>query len=272
MVGCARRSRPSNPPSLRVIAPSHAARDVRLRHAFVVLLTVNAGATDAIGFLALGGAFTSVMTGNLVLLGISGADGDGTLARHILTAILCYIGGCILGSRLAGMACERQPIWPRAVTRALGVECALFLLCAVGWWLQGSQPRGVVQLALLGGNAVALGVQSSSVQRFGVSGLSTTYMTGTLTTLIVRLTSGHRVRDVADSLQILGGLLAGALAAGVLVDQVPALAPLLQLVAVAGVTIGSLVAFRRHGRAYLPDGGSDAAVLAASGSAPPVAS
>lgn len=212
----------------------------RQRHALVVLLTVNAGATDAIGFLALGGAFTSVMTGNLVLFGISGAKGDGTLARHILTAVLCFIAGCILGSRLAGVARKDQPIWPPAVTRALSVEFVIFAGYAVGWWAQGSAPRGIVQLALLGGNAVALGVQSSSVQRFGVPGLSTTYMTGTLTTLIVRLTSGHRVRDVADSLQILCGLIAGAIGAAALVLHVPVLAPVLQLTAVGGVLLGSL--------------------------------
>jgi Predicted membrane protein len=216
----------------------------RQRHALVVLLTVNAGATDAIGFLALGGAFTSVMTGNLVLFGISAAKGDGTLARHILTAVLCFIGGCILGSRLAGVAREDQPIWPPAVTRALGVEFVIFAGYAVGWWAQGSAPRGVAQLALLGGNAIALGVQSSSVQRFGVPGLSTTYMTGTLTTLIVRLTSGHRVRDVADSLQILGGLIAGAIGAAALVLHAPVLAPVLQLTAVGGVLVGSLLLCR----------------------------
>ena len=213
----------------------------RVRHALVVLLTVNAGATDAIGFLALGGSFTSVMTGNFVLLGISSANGDGTLARHIVTAILCFVGGCVLGSRLAGSAIEGQAVWPRAVTRALAVELVIFTAYAVGWWGQGSAPHGPVQLALLGGNAVALGIQSSSVQRFGVPGLSTTYMTGTLTTLIGRLTSGHRVRDVADSLQILGGLIVGAIAAAMLLDHVPVLAPVLQVAAVGSVLIGSLL-------------------------------
>ena len=212
----------------------------RLRHALVVLLTVNAGATDAIGFLALGGSFTSVMTGNFVLLGISSAEGDGTLARHIVTAILCFVGGCVLGSRLAGTPVEGQPVWPRAVTRALSVEVVIFAAYAVGWWMQGSRPHGPVQLLLLGGNAVALGIQSSSVQRFGVAGLSTTYMTGTLTTLIVRLTSGHRLRDVADSLQILCGLIAGAVGAAMLLDQVPVLTPVLQLATVGSVLIGAL--------------------------------
>jgi uncharacterized membrane protein YoaK (UPF0700 family) len=224
----------------------------RLRHGLVVLLTVNAGATDAIGFLALGGAFTSVMTGNLVLFGIAGARTDGTLARHILVAVLCFISGCVLGSRLAGVPADKQPVWPRAVTRALSVEFAIFCCYAIGWWMQRSHPHGVVQLALLGCNAVALGVQSSSVQRFGVPGLSTTYMTGTLTTLIVRLTSGHRLGQVADSLQILGGLVVGAVVAATLVDRAPVVAPMMQLVLVAAVLIGSVPLSRaRHDDADL---------------------
>lgn len=212
----------------------------RLRHALVVVLTFNAGATDAIGFIALGGAFTSVMTGNLVLFGVSMAEGNGTLARHIVTAILCYTAGCVLGGHLAGTAVADQPIWPRQITRALCFEFLIFAAFSVGWWLDGSEPRGTAQLALLAANAVALGVQSSSVQRFGITGLSTTYMTGTLTTLIVRLTSGHRLRDVAGSLQLLCGLIAGAICAALLVRYAPVLAPLIQLCSVAAVLAGSL--------------------------------
>lgn len=223
---------------------SDRSRAARIRHALVVVLTVNAGATDAIGFLALGGAFTSVMTGNLVLFGISAAEGDGTLARHIVTAVLCYIGGCVLGARLAGAAVAGQPVWPRQVTRALAVEFLIFLGYAIGWWASGSAPTGGVQLLLLAANAVALGVQGSSVQRFGVSGLSTTYMTGTLTTVIVRLTSGGRLRDVAESLQILGALVVGAVSAAALVGHVPVCAPLIQLVPVSAVLVLATLTMR----------------------------
>jgi uncharacterized membrane protein YoaK (UPF0700 family) len=247
-------------------APSTRSAPHRLRHALVVLLTVNAGATDAVGFLALGGAFTSVMTGNLVLFGISGAHGDGTLARHILTAVLCFVTGCVLGGRLAGTPVDGQPVWPAAVTRALGVEFAVLAGCATGWWVLHADPRGPAQLACLGGNAVALGIQSSSVQRFGVPGLSTTYLTGTLTTLVVRL------RDVADSLQILAGLVAGAVGAAALVDHLPVLSPLLQLTVVGTVLLASLL-LRHDGRGgpgrrgHATAGAADAAAGASQASA-----
>jgi len=41
----------------------------QFRDVGVFLLATMSGATDAIGFIALGGAFTSVMTGNMVLFG-----------------------------------------------------------------------------------------------------------------------------------------------------------------------------------------------------------
>lgn len=215
-------------------------RGIALRHALVVVLTLNAGATDAIGFLALGGAFTSVMTGNLVLLGISLAEGDGELAGHTAVAIVCFIAGCVLGARVAGTPVAGQPVWPRAVTKALAIELVLFGGYAVGWWATGSHPQGAVQLVLLAVNAVALGMQSSSVQRFGVSGLSTTYMTGTLTTLVIRLTSGHRVRDVSDSLLTLSGLVAGAVAAALLAEHARPFVPMIQLVCLAVVLAGAV--------------------------------
>lgn len=106
------------------------------------------------------------------------------------------------------------------------------------------RPRGALQLALLAMNAVAVGIQSSTVQRFGVPGLSSTYLTGTLTTLIIRVSSGHRMRDVAHSAQLLLGLIGGAALAALLVDHAPAAAPLAQLGCLATVLGAAVIAAR----------------------------
>jgi hypothetical protein len=90
----------------------------RARDAAAVALAVTSGAPDAIAFLALGGAFTSVMARNLVLLGISQGQADSQLARHVAVAIICYIAGSAVGARLAGTAAPDDPVWPPAVTRA----------------------------------------------------------------------------------------------------------------------------------------------------------
>jgi uncharacterized membrane protein YoaK (UPF0700 family) len=208
------------------------------RQTLLVLLAVNSGATDAIGFVALGGAFTSVMTGNMVLIGLSAANGDGGLALRSALAVVLYMVGCVIGSRIAGRPADGDPLWPPTVTRALYVELAAFSAYAIGWWASGSHPTGNVQLLLLSANAIGLGAQSSAVLRFGVSGLSTTYMTGTLTNIMASLAAGRHPRQVLPSAEIISGLIAGAASATLLAIYVPVLAPVLQLALVL-VVIGT---------------------------------
>ena len=128
-------------------------------------------------------------------------------------------------------------VWPRAVTVALAIELAMFIAFGVGWWLLGSAPSGDWLIPLLALNAGALGLQSSAIQRFGVSGLSTTYLTGTLTTVVVRLTHGKGLRTVRHSLVILAGLIVGAALATVALAVAPVAVPLLQIGTVGAVLI-----------------------------------
>jgi uncharacterized membrane protein YoaK (UPF0700 family) len=188
----------------------------RIRDAACIILAITSGATDAISFLTLGGAFTSVMTGNLVLLGVSIGHADGGLARQIAIAAVGYIGGCAIGARVAGTAAPGEPVWPRAVTRGLLVEASLFLAYTLGWFSVGGRPLGLAAAGLLGLSALALGIQSATVTRFGVPGLSTTYLTGALTTLVIRLATGGRFRDVAHHLSLLVALVCGAAVAALL--------------------------------------------------------
>jgi uncharacterized membrane protein YoaK (UPF0700 family) len=82
---------------------------------------------------------------------------------------------------------------------------------------------------LLALNAAALGVQSSAILRFGVSGLSTTYLTGTLTTVVVRLVSGQSLQAVGQSARLLAGLVTGAATGSALVEVARPAAPAFQL-------------------------------------------
>ena len=81
------------------------------------------------------------------------------------------------------------------------------------------------------------GIPTGEIQRFGVSGLSTTYLTGTLTSVVIRLVSGKGVRAVGHSVAILIGLIAGAATGAVLVKVAPAVVPLVQLLPVAAVLV-----------------------------------
>lgn len=202
---------------------------------------MTSGATDAIGFLALGSAFTSVMTGNLVLLGVGAAERSLDAVALVSVAIASFMAGAAVGARTAGQAREGDPVWPRAVSMALVVELLLFIAFAVGWWLEGADPTGSVLMPLLALNAGALGLQSSAIQRFGVPGLSTTYLTGTLTTVVIRLSQGKSLRTVGHSSVILLGLVAGAAIATAMIAVLPWAVPALQLATVGGVLLCAAV-------------------------------
>lgn len=212
--------------------------DARRREQLVVVLAVVSGVTDAAGFIGLGGAFSSVMTGNMVLFGLAGGAGDAALAARAGAAIVAFVLGCIIGTRLAGHHTDGESVWPRSVTRALVAELVVF--CVYGSLLEavGGHPLGaVIKTVLLAFNAVALGIQSSAIQRFGVSGLSTTYLTGTLTTTVVHLTARRPLREVALNFRLLGALIGGAAVGGFVAVNALRFTPLLQIAGVAIVVI-----------------------------------
>lgn len=216
----------------------------RARDRLVVLLAALSGATDAIGLIALGGSFTSVMTGNMVLVGVAIGSKDASALGITLTAIGGYVLGVFIGGRVAGEPRPGDTPWPPAVTRALLVEFAAFAVFAIGWWALSGAPPEAWLAPLLALNAIALGVQSSAIIRFGVTGLSTTYMTGTLTAVITRLAARHPLNSIGRSGAVLAGLIGGA-AAGAVVDVAAPLAvPALQLGLIGAVLAGALRAAR----------------------------
>jgi uncharacterized membrane protein YoaK (UPF0700 family) len=210
----------------------------RTRDALMVALTLVTGATDAVAFTRLGNVFTSVMTGNMVLLGVAVGRGELSVLEHTGLAVASFIIGTVAGAHIAGSPRADDPLWPRPLSRALGVELAIFAAVAIGWWASGSHPAGVTQSAELAASALALGIQSSAVLRLNVSGLSTTYLTGTLTTLVQTLTTTRRLKGAGRSLCLLTALIAGAAIGALLAVRVPPAAPvvpMLILTAVIGV-------------------------------------
>ena len=80
----------------------------------VGLLTFASGSVDVISLLALGGTFTSVVTGNLIFIGRAIGSNSGSAAFHAGLAVVGYILGVGAGSRLA-RATDRtlpRPPWP----------------------------------------------------------------------------------------------------------------------------------------------------------------
>jgi uncharacterized membrane protein YoaK (UPF0700 family) len=216
----------------------------RTRDVLLALLAGAAGCVDALSYLRLGNVFTANMTGNAVLLGIGAGEQVAARALHSAAALAGFVLGVLAGAALCG---RREPpqagSWPRRVTVALAVELAVLLVVAGGWALAGGHPAGHAAYPLIVAWAAAMGVQSAAVQRLRVSGVATTYLTGTITGLLVGLASGGAPRG---SLLRPGGivlaLVTGAVVAAVVVRQVAgvaALVPVVLLAAVVAVAAGA---------------------------------
>lgn len=215
-----------------------AASDRAVRDGLVTVLALTSGAVDATSFLALGQVFSSVMTGNLVLLGVAASNHNAGQAIHAGVAIAAYGAGVLVGAPVAAKGpapgSQQGRIWTTAVTLALALELVLLASFSLGWELSPASHRGGARLALLILLAIAMGVQSAAVARLGR--MSSTYMTGTLTGVLTALVtrSGHEGlwRDVSA----LAGVAIGALAAGLLISFAPAWLPAAVLAPQAAAT------------------------------------
>jgi uncharacterized membrane protein YoaK (UPF0700 family) len=212
------------------------AMHIRARNGAAICLAAASGATDAIGYLALGHVFTSAMTGNVALLGIALAHHDGESIGRVMVSLVCYMVGAALGARIAGTAQPGDPVWPPAVTRALAIEAIFFVGYAATWWTFGGRSEVIAKAAVLGFGAIALGIQSSAMQRFGDRvGLNTTFVTGALVKLVGRLATGQGYRDNRHHLLVLVGLVCGSVLGAMLVLHARTFAPAVPLVALAVV-------------------------------------
>jgi uncharacterized membrane protein YoaK (UPF0700 family) len=211
----------------------------RLRDALVVLLTVTAGATDATAFLALGHAFASVITGNLVLLGIGAARADGHLALTAGCAIGAYALGVILAApRRAEDGDGPRPVWPASTTIALGADLVLLIAFAVAWEIDGHAPARGAQLVMMVLCAAAMGVQSTAVRRLGA--ISTTYLTSTFIGLFEAIIVRRWGEDQTRGALILLALAGGAAAAAALLSHARSWLPIAQLLPLVTVAVASV--------------------------------
>jgi uncharacterized membrane protein YoaK (UPF0700 family) len=211
-----------------------------------VLLTFASGASDVASFTRLGNVFTSVMTGNITVFGLSLARGSASLAMHTALAVAGYAAGVAAGTLIGRYRAARAPDkpaaepagenWPAHMTLTLAAELTLLTGVLIGWEGAGSRPAGPAQYVILAVAACAMGIQSAAVVQLGLGNVSTTYLTGTLTGLVSEIFRpdtkiGWRRPGV------LAGLLGGASLAGVLVANAAWAVPCLPLIGVATATV-----------------------------------
>ncbi|MBJ9973920.1 DUF1275 domain-containing protein [Pseudomonas sp. S75] len=172
---------------------------------FVAALSVLAGMTDAIGFLATGD-FVSFMSGNTTRLAVSLGNAEGGPILRLGLVILAFILGNALGVIVATGSGRRH--WP-----LLGVIAALLTVAAV-------LPDSLQLVALLAA-VTAMGMINAVVEEVNGLPIGLTYVTGALSrfgrglgrTLLGQQRLGWRVQLVPWAGMFIGAVL------GVLLEQ-----------------------------------------------------
>lgn len=222
------------------------APDSRLRDMLLVILTVGAGAVDAVCYFDLGEVFTSVVTGNLVLLGIDAGQGTAEHAWRSCVAISGYAIAAFVGARCL----PRTPgtvVWPASVTVAALIELGLLAAVFAGWVVSGGDPSNGIEFLLIAGYALAMGTQNAVGQTLSGLRVSTTYVTGTFAGAVADLaTRTGGAWSIGWRLSIVGAVVLGAATASILLRTFPLLAPVTPVVTTAVVILVAVVAFRRR--------------------------
>jgi len=175
---------------------------VARRDAMLLLLTFAAGLIDAISYLGLGHVFTAMMTGNTVLLAMALGQGEAMAALRSTLALIAFSVGAVVSAVIL-LRGDRRGLWPPIVTATLALESVMLGAFAAVWSARDPFARSdlavVVLIALSG---LAMGVQAVAVRHLGVPGVASTFITGTLTSLMAELVSwlGPRGAVAADGL------------------------------------------------------------------------
>ena len=208
------------------------------RDLLVVVLTLTTGALDAVTYLRLGHVFSSVITGNLVLLGVSAGRRFPALALNGGLALAGYAAGLVAGGRIAGTPEEGQPAWPGRVTVTLAAELACLSAFSGIWYASGGYPASAGRFTLLLIAAGSMGMQSAAVRRLGP--MSTTYLTSTLAGLLTALAIRRWPAEWQRSTGVLAAIVAGAVLGAVAATRSPAWVPAAILVPLVAVTASAI--------------------------------
>lgn len=164
------------------------------------LLTWAAGVMDALSYLQ-AKVFTANMTGNTVVLGLGIIGPDRSRVPDCALAIGAFAVGALMGAIV--LVRLRQPDEVNDLKVGILMEIPFAIGFTILWALFPAERAPWVLPAMLLMSACALGIQSVAVRRLHLSGVVTTFITGTITTAIVSLLQrkepGARPRKEAQS-------------------------------------------------------------------------
>jgi uncharacterized membrane protein YoaK (UPF0700 family) len=150
--------------------------------ASLALLAAAAGTLDVLGYLRLGPALISAMTGNGALLGLAIGQHQFAAALHSGAAFGGFVVGVAGGALLLD---DKDRGWSARVTTIVTIEAVLLATFAL-LWLASTHPlsdaSAYVLILLASGG---MGLQSVAVRQLRIPGVTTTFFTGTLTSIVI---------------------------------------------------------------------------------------
>jgi uncharacterized membrane protein YoaK (UPF0700 family) len=147
----------------------------------------------------------------------------------------------LIGAPIATRRVRGGQTWPLSVSVTLVAEFCVLAGFSVGWELTGGHPGSTAQVLLIAALAVAMGIQSAAVRQLG--GMSTTYLTGTLTAVVAELVTRDRRPGFARRVEVLAAIVAGAVLGGLVAEHAPAWLPAAIMTPLAVVVIASITGF-----------------------------
>jgi uncharacterized membrane protein YoaK (UPF0700 family) len=211
----------------------------RVGLALVASLSVLAGMTDAIGFMA-SGDFVSFMSGNTTRLAVAISEGDLGLTLRLVILVATFIVGNALGVLVARLGGRRAlPL----------LLCIATLLCTSAAWPFDAQ------LPALLAAIIAMGMLNAAVEEVNGLPVGLTYVTGALSRfgrglgrwMLGERRSGWRVQLVPWS-----GMFIGAILGAVLEQHLGLKAMFVSAVLAALIGLLSLRIPRRWQLGYMP--------------------
>ncbi|MFB3301852.1 YoaK family protein [Pseudomonas sp. AMR01] len=205
----------------------------------VASLSVLAGMTDAIGFMA-SGDFVSFMSGNTTRLAVAISAGDLGLTGRLLLLVATFVAGNALGVVVSRVS--RRHALPLLL-------CIAALLCGGAVW-----PRADALPALLAA-IVAMGMLNAAVEEVNGLPVGLTYVTGALSRFgrgLGRWMLGERRNGWRVQLIPWGGMFVGAVIGAVLEQHLGLSALMVSAGLAALLGLVSLKIPRRWHLGYMP--------------------
>lgn len=156
------------------------------------VLTFTTGIIDAVTILGLGDIFASLMTGNVVYIGLGLGGFEEVSPLRSAFAILSFVVGSVLAGALAGRLAEgRVGTWLLTV-----VAIEVVLLLGAAWAARDIGPDAAIDplagslIVAVGLTSFAMGMRNSTIMRLSVADLKVTVLTLAISGLGADIGSG----------------------------------------------------------------------------------